>query len=140
MSVKAPYTADNIDKLENALRLKVAGQNIMAKILQLHETVNVESFQAVFPKGGAAGTPVWQFRMIFTKTKVGSPLIIIIGAVSLIVTLTILCSVVGNTIEKEADKVKDLGESTVFNPFFLIAAVIVVLALTGRSLTSIGKG
>lgn len=140
-TVRAPYTAKNIEKLEQSLRYGVGFKNF-TDWRSLNEKISITRFVAHYPTGGAAGTPTWKFTMEFTKTSKGSPLLVIIGLVALIVTLSILASVVGSTIEKEADKVKDVAGATVFNPFFLIAAVIVVLAVTGSSLMSLkgGKG
>jgi len=143
MTVRAPYTVANIQKLEDALRLKVGVENL-AESLLLKRSITIEGFQASYPSGQTGGTPTWKFTMTFVKTGGGTPLFVIIGAVALIATLAILCAVVGHTVEKEGTKIggligdaKDAAVSTVFNPFFLIAAVIVVLAVKGRSLKSI---
>ena len=138
-TVRAPYTSKNIEKLEQSLRYGVGFKNL-TDWRSLNEKISITRFVAHYPTGGAAGTPTWKFEMEFTKTSKGSPLLVIIGIVALIVTLSILASVVGSTIEKEADKVKDVAGATVFNPFFLIAAVIVVLAITGANLKGMTGG
>jgi hypothetical protein len=137
MTVRAPYTIQNIEKLESSLRFGTALNNIAA-VAKIKEAITIESFQASYPKSQTGGTPTWDFTMVFTKTGKGTPLLIIIGAIALVVTLSILAAVVGHTVEKEGVKIKDIATSTVFNPFFIIAAVIVVLAIKGRSLRSIG--
>jgi hypothetical protein len=137
MTIRAPYTIGNITKLEDSLRLGV-GVNNAAAFLKIKDEITIEQFQASYPTNQVGGTPTWKFTMIFRKTGGGTPLAIIIGAIALVVTLSILAAVVGHTIEKEAAKVKDVATSTVFNPFFIVAAVIVVLAVYGRSLKSIG--
>lgn len=137
MRIRAPYTPTNIQRLEDSLRLGVAVKNI-AEYVQMKQTIKIEGFQAHYPNEQVGGTPTWAFTMIFVKVGGGTPLAVIIGAVALVVTLSILCAVVSSTIEKEGAKIKDIGVSTVFNPFFLVAAVIVVLAWKGRSLKSIG--
>ncbi len=144
MTIQAPYTAANIKKLEDTLRLGT-GVNNLGAWLQLKQTITIEQFIASYPKSTITGaTPTWTFTMIFTKTGGGTPLAVIIGLVALVVTLSILASVVSHTIEKEGGKIGSLidttagaAKSTIFNPFFIIAAVIVVLAIKGRSLKSI---
>lgn len=136
MNVRAPYTTANIQKLESALRMGV-GLNNAAAYLKLKDTITIEGFQAHFPKGETGGTPTWKFTMMFRKTGGGTPLAVIIGVIALIATLSILCAVVGHTVEKEGEKIKSVAAATFFNPFFLIAAVIVILAVKGRSLKSI---
>lgn len=136
MTVRAPYTVSNIEKLENALRLG-AGLNNLAAFLKIKQAITIETFQASYPKTMTGGTPTWDFTMIFKKTGQGTPLAVIIGAVALVVTLSILAAVVGHVVEKEGVKIKDIATTTIFNPFFIVAAVIVVLAVKGRSLRSI---
>jgi len=137
MKVKAPYTPGNIERLEQALRFGTGVRNI-AQGVGLREVIKIERFEASYPQDGAQGTSIWEFSMIFTKTTYGSPLAVIIGIATAIAMAAILCAVVGHTIEKEGGALKDLGQSTIFNPFFLVAAVIIVLAFSGRSLKSIG--
>jgi hypothetical protein len=137
MKVKAPYTPGNIERLEQALRFGTGVRNV-AQGVGLREVISIERFEASFPKDGAQGTPIWEFSMVFTKKTYGSPLAVIIGITTALAMAAILCAVVGHTIEKEADTLKDLGTDTIFNPFFLVAAVIIVLAFSGRSLKSIG--
>lgn len=137
MRIRAPYTIENIQRLEDCLRLGVGVKNI-AESIMLKQTIRIEGFQAHYPNEQTGGTPVWAFTMIFTKVGGGTPIALIVGAIALVITLSILCAVVGHTVEKEGSKIQEIGAATVFNPFFLIAAVIVVLALTGSSLKSIG--
>ena len=136
MTIKAPYTIGNIEKLESALRWGT-GLNNLAAQTGLREKITIETFTAHYPKDAKASPPTWSFTMVFRKTSLGTPLHIIIGLVALVVTLSILAAVVGHTIEKEGTKIQALTD-TVLNPFVIIAAVIIVLAVSGRSLKSVG--
>jgi len=138
MTIRAPYTPGNIEKLEDALRLGVGANNTAAAV-GLREKIEVESFTAHYPKDGimSGKTPIWSFTMTFRKTALGTPLAVIIGLIALVVTLSILAAVVSHTIEKEGTKIQGLAD-TVLNPFVIIAAVIVVLAISGRSLKNVG--
>jgi hypothetical protein len=136
MTIRAPYTIGNIEKLETALRWGT-GLNNVAAATGLKEKITIESFVVHYPRDPKSQNPTWSFTMVFRKTSIGTPLHIIIGLVALVVTLSILAAVVGHTIEKEGTKIQGLAD-TVLNPFVIIAAVIIVLALSGRSLKNVG--
>lgn len=136
MTIRAPYTSANIQKLESALRWGTGINNVAAGV-GLREKIVVESFQAHYPTNAVGSTPTWAFTMTFTKTSRGTALHVIIGLVALVATLSILAAVVGHTIDKQGTKIQGLT-NTVLNPFVIVAAVIIVLAVSGRSLKNIG--
>lgn len=142
--VRADYSVNNITRLEQALRYG-EGVNNTAAWLGMREKIEILSFQAHYPKNTMGGAPTWEFTCTFKKTATGTPLAVIVGLVALVVSVSIFAAVVGHTIEKEGskigglvDKTADAAKATLFNPFFIIAAVIVVLAVKGRTLKSIG--